>query len=457
MTYIDTHAMGDSLNRMVKLALDSGEAANFEAALALFSTYALHLDVGAGITASPSWQAALLTAANASRRTFLGGVTVSGGVNVPCCLPGARGMELGALLQEQGVRCTPARSGVPIIHIGGGEPMEGALLRTVTRGWSGGCVPASQDCPDDPTAFVLAGVVAGALAVCEVFQRVRGNNPAAGRRSVGLSLWQPGSHWLDEGAAGILPTLLPAAAWIIGLGNLGQAYLWSLGLLPYARLADVSLTLQDFDRIAPSNDSTSLLTSLTQVGKLKTREMAAWAESRGFRTRLIERAFASDFRISDEDPCVALCGTDNGLARAALEDAGFACVIEAGLGSGVSDFLAIRLHGFPQQRRARDIWSGAGAEERNLLDQPAYRDLAARGGDQCGLVQLAGRTVGAPFVGAVAGALVVAELVRLANGGGMTAVADLHLRNPDLRTVIPQPSDYGCNPGITQAELITRP
>jgi hypothetical protein len=452
MIDIDTQRLGDSLHRLAKLALDSGEAGSVEEALVLFSSYALHLEVGPGLAGSASRQAALLTAVNAARRAFLGGVTFSGADGVRCCLPGSPGADLGAMLKALGVRGAEGRPDVPVIHFGDGQPRSDVALQTIMSGWAGGCAPAGADAPaDDPDAFVLAGVVAGAISVCEAFQRVRGSNPAAGRRSVGLSLWDLGSDWTYQKARGRTPDLLPSSAWLIGLGNLGQASLWSLGLLPYARPNAVSLTLQDFDRIAVSNDSTSLLTSLNQVGRLKTREMAAWAEARGFRTRICERRFDRNFRISAEDPTVALCGVDNALARAALEDAGFECVFEAGLGNGVSDFLAIRVHSFPQRRRARDIWSKSHTSDRDLLDRPAYQDLAARGADRCGLVELAGRTVGAPFVGAIAGAMTIAELVRLANGGPITAVADLHLRVPGQRTVLLQPDGYGCNPGITEA------
>lgn len=452
MINIDTQRIGDSLHRLAKLALDSGEAGSVEEALALFSSYALHLEVGPGLTGSPSRQAALLSAANAARRSFLGGVTFSGADGVRCCLPGSPDADLGVMLKALGVRGAEARPDISVIYFGDGPPRSGAALQTIMSGWAGGCVPAGVDAPaDDPDAFVLAGVVAGAFAVCEAFQQVRGSNPAAGRRSVGLSLWDFGADWTDRTARGRTPDLLPSSAWLIGLGNLGQAFLWSLGLLPYARPDAVSLTLQDFDSIAVSNDSTSLLTSLDQVGRLKTREMAAWAEARGFRTRISERQFDGNFRVSADDPPVAICGVDNALARAALEDAGFECVLEAGLGNGVSDFLAIRFHSFPQRRRARDIWSEIHIGDRDLLDRPAYQDLAAGGADRCGLVELAGRTVGAPFVGAIAGAMTIAELVRLANGGPITAVADLHLRAPGQRTALLQPDGYGCNPGITEA------
>ncbi len=48
---------------------------------------------------------------------------------------------------------------------------------------------------------------------------------------------------------------------------------------------------------------------------------------------------------------------------------------------------------------------------------PAYQALKKAGLDSCGLTQLASRTVGAPFVGLVAGCLTIAELLRRLNGG----------------------------------------
>lgn len=449
MTFIDTHALGEGLNRMAKMALDSGEASSVEEALALFHSYSLHLEVSPDVATNVSQQAALLTAANAARRAFLGGVTVNGAAGIACLLPGWNHADLTTVLREIGVHAGPRPEGAPIIHIGAGPADGEALLRTVTHGWCGGCVPAGAEMANDPGAFVLSGIVAGAMAVCEIFQKVRRSNPAAGRRSVGLSLWDPGADWTAPDASAAPPPMLPSAAWLVGLGNLGQAFLWAIGMLDYADPGAVTLTLQDFDRIAVSNDSTSLLTSLDLVGEPKTRAVARWAETRGFRTRLIERRFAADFRLSANDPAVALCGVDNGLARAALEDVGFACILEAGLGAGVSDYLAIRLHSFPQQRKAREIWAANNAAASALLAQPAYRQLAASGADRCGLVQLAGRTVGAPFVGAIAGALTIAELVRLANGGSVTAVADLHLRSLDHSTVVRQPAGFGHNPGFT--------
>lgn len=84
---------------------------------------------------------------------------------------------------------------------------------------------------------------------------------------------------------------LPSSAWLVGIGNLGQAYLWTLGLLPYGEGA-AELVLQDMDILAPSNLSTSLLTFRDMMRKKKTRALADWAEARGFKTTIVERVRA---------------------------------------------------------------------------------------------------------------------------------------------------------------------
>lgn len=122
----------------------------------------------------------------------------------------------------------------------------------------------------------------------------------------------------------------------IGLGHLGQAYLWALGMLPDASPQEVQLVLQDYDALVLANDSPSLLPSSVLLGEKKTRAMARWCEERGFRTAIVERRFNEKCWVNDDEPHVALCGVENPMARAALEQVGFRRVIEAGLGWGTS-------------------------------------------------------------------------------------------------------------------------
>jgi hypothetical protein len=85
-----------------------------------------------------------------------------------------------------------------------------------------------------------------------------------------------------------------------------------------------------------------------------------------------------------------------------------------------------------------------------LLQQPAYRALAESGADACGLTTLAGRSVGAPFVGATAGALVVAEAIKMGMGAHSYAVIDATLRDMCRRQAIQNEKVLGAvNLGLT--------
>lgn len=437
---------GDELHRAVKLALDSGEAATVAEAIALFEGYRLAIEVGADVARSPSLQAAVLTAVNTARRCFLGGVEVAGRLDVELLVPWRRCRTLGEAVADLGGKTVGTPSpGIPYIVVGDGIEAvsdRAFAVRATFDGWAGGVAPLTaevrlaerQECPP-------AGVLAGALAVSEAFQFVRGGNAAAGRRDVGLSLWRPEPEvsWLGAEAVGPALELLPSRLWLIGLGHLGQAYLWTLGFLPYADPGALELVLQDFDTLVPANDSTSPLTSMAIIGRKKTRAMAAWCEERGFRSVISERRFAENFTVSDDEPRLALCGVDNALARAALEGVGFARVIEAGLGKGASEYLAFQLHTFPGPQTARARWGGAVKPEpaTRLLKQPAYAALAEEGIDECGLALLAGRSVGASFVGTAVAALVVAEALRLIAGGPQYGLIDGSLRALARRTAIP--------------------
>lgn len=444
----------DTLHRAVKMALDTGEVDSVASGYELFRTYRLAVAVGPEAAESPAHQAALLTAVNTARRAMLGGVAVAGDLGGPLVVPLPDCETLAEAVEKLGgrvVRELPA--GVPALTIGGGavRPDCPASLAVTFEDWRGGVIPVSDGRRlGEAKAITPAAVLAGALGVSELFQHVRGN-PMAGRRSIGLSLWAPEHAEWERAPAGPTSIVLPSRLWLVGLGHLGQAYLWTLGLLPYCEPDEVELVLQDFDRLTPANDSTSLLTSPALVGEFKTRAMARWAEARGFRTRIVERMFPGGMTVTGDEPRLLLGGVDNALARAAYEDAGFDCVIEAGLGAGPAEYLALRLHSFPASTTARAKWGGNVRAAGDPAPRGgAYDGLAADGMDACGLVRLATRTVGAPFVGATAATLVVAEVLRLLNGGPLYEVIDMTLRDPASRAAVPaRHRSNSWNPGYT--------
>lgn len=445
------------LHRLVKLAMDTGEAATVTAAERIFEGYRLAIQTGPDIAKSPTLQASLLTAVNTGRRCFLGGVEVSGTLDVPLQIPWRQCRTVAeAVIDLQGRLVDVVSPEIPRILVGDARISEGVgpfAVRATHNGWCGGVVPIDEmRSLSQAEEFTPAGILAGALGVSEAFQFVRGDNLLAGRRAVGLSLWQPDQpiSWL-ESETGPALEFLPANLWLIGLGHLGQAYLWTLGFLPYSRPEQVQLVLQDFDELEEANESTSLLTNCEIIGRKKTRAMAAWCEERGFRTRILERRFAPNFKLDDE-PLVALCGVDNPLARAALEDVGFKRVIEAGLGTGPQEYLSFQIHNFPASRSAQERWGrldrDAGSLE-HMIQQPAYQALAEEGYDQCGLTLLAGHSVGASFVGAVTSTLVIAELLRTVTGESPYEVIDGDLRSTALcRAVRGNQSQTPFNPGL---------
>ena len=448
--------VADSLNRLVKLAMDTGEAESMEDAHRLFAGYRLAVAAGDDVGRSPTHQAALLTIVNAGRRSLLGGVEVEGVEDMELLVPVPPYRSFKEAVTGLGGRAVPTvHPDAPLVAVGNASSStERAFsVRTTFEGWTAGVIPLVRDGARlaERHEFTPAGVLAGALAVTEAFHFLRGSQPAAGRREVGLSLWRPELHWQDNAASGPVITRLPAALWLIGLGNLGQAYLWTLGMLPYAAPDEAQLVLQDFDVLALSNDSTSLLTNKELLERRKTRALADWAERRGFRTTIVERPFRADFQVAPDEPALALCGVDNPLARSALEDIGFEGVIEAGLGSGTSDFLGFRTHVFPGPRKAHEVWENCDVMPGNLTDLPAYKKLAAAGLDDCGLTQLAGRTVGAPFVGATAAAIVVAETLRVINGAHGYSLIDGHLRDLTHLTAVRAQEQQFINPGTTAA------
>ncbi len=436
MTTLDS----DTLNRTLKIEMDEGRASSFEEADALTRTYRLQISLGTGIAMDLTQQAMVLTVVNAAARAFPGGVFVRTDADPVLATPWARGQHLSNALRSLGATPVGELDGsTPTIVIGDAPPPSGSIVIYPTwRGWSGGIVESPAERLEDPPGFPLAGVLAGGLAVSEAFQLVRGN-PESGRRCVGLSLWRPDLDWRGQEAIGPECLYLPANWWLLGLGHLGQAYAWAIGSLPFSDPALVQIVLQDTDTVVPANESTGMLVLPGHSGEKKTRMVAGRLEALGLTTAIVERRFDGATRRRPEEPSLALVGFDDPNPRRALELAGFERVVDVGLGSGPKQYLDILLHSLPSSIKAVEVWPEASAKRTHgLLGLPAYQTLiedtvesehVTTGAARCGLAELAGRTVGAAFVGVVAGTLAVAEPLRLLNGGRSFESISLSLRS----------------------------
>ena len=223
---------------------------------------------------------------------------------------------------------------------------------------------------------------------------------------------------------------LPAKLWLLGLGHLGQAYSWTLGLLPFTTENPATIYLQDYDVVEEANWSAGLFCESHHVGRLKTRLSAEWLEQRGFQIRLVEREFNKNTKRESHEPRVALCGFDNRESRQILEDADFELIVDAGLGASLDHFDRIVLRTFPEaSQKARDIWATpvpkSGAIDATLFEQPE---------GECGIVlqEIAGKAISSSFTGACASSLVVGEVLRAIHGGRRCEFVTLQLRDLEL-------------------------
>lgn len=435
-----TDLNAESMHRLAKMALDSGEVAAPEEAVALFSRYRLRLHLGAGWADTFAGQACFLTALNTAVRAFLGGVEVYGDLEHTLYVPLYQGRSARVVAEELGAQVSGNTvTALPTLVVGAAP--EGALPEFCVRlswdHWRFEIAPVVEGdgltCRDDNP---LAGIGAAALGVNEAFMHVRGDLAEAGRRDVGMSLWNPLAvgDWRDDAHRGPALAYLPKSLWLVGLGHLGQAYAWTLGLMPYPLKARPHVVLQDFDRAAKSNLSTCLLLWAADLLKPKVRAVASRLEAAGFTTALVERRFGAAHQVMGDEPTTALVGVDNVAARRDLDTAGFSLVVEVGLGSGYRDFRNIRLHTFPGPRQPSAIWSAESTAQAAVELNDTYRRLAEERQDSCGMTLLASRAVATPFVGALAAVLALAEVMCPLHGGLVHAVLDVQMKSLRHRT-----------------------
>ena len=331
----------------------------------------------------------------------------------------------------------------------GDAPETAGALRVTFDGWVAMTGPASQvvRLPERPYCS-LAAVLSAALAVSELFLSFAEISVEARRRTVALSLWRPELDPADPAAIGPVVGWLPADLWVLGLGHLGNAYLWALGTLPYATPCEARFFLNDFDTVEDENIETGLLFSGADVDRAKARTCAAWLERRGLQTRLLERRFDKHFRCQHDEPRLALCGFDSNPPRRELGSADFVQVIESGLGGTSNNFDTLSLHALPNPRSVHDLWPDLSDEEEERRQAQQERvaqgnEAYARSGlDECGRFELAGKSIAVPFVGAVAGCFVVAETLRLFHEGPAYTDIKLRLGGPKPHCV-PRDCRYG--------------
>lgn len=432
----------DNASRLAK-ALMEKHSITYEEAMYRLANFRLNLVCDASIAKSAAMQAALVTAVNVGLRAFHGGVYASVPANIPSLIPWPGQPFLSEVCASLGARLNQKAPPAGLQTIFFCRPVNSAPedLVVSATGWRGGVSLATNPVIiTSPIDFALGGICAGAVAVAKGFLRVSGIDCRHHGDPCGISLWNPADNWADNSLDGPELRYLPKQLWLLGLGHLGQAYLWNLGLLPYDMPQQNLVLLQDYDHVVQANLGTGVLCTQQSLGKMKTRVCADWLETRGFNTRIVERALDSHTYVGDADPRIALCGFDSAASRGMLENPGFDLVVEAGIGGELHDFDHILFHTFPgASKTPAQIWK----KEPRKNVRPAVLN-GFNPDKRCGIVAqtLAGKAISSAFVGAIAGSIVIAELLRGLHGGTRSGFLRFQVRRDKKPTVVALTENY---------------
>jgi hypothetical protein len=378
----------------------------FDEAQARLRAFKLEIFVGPHAT-SVAAHAAVLTAVSVGCRSFLGGVRVAGAVH-QCTksllpVPGETLAQKCEWLGARSFQCAPTcRIGIGSPDLAGAGP----TFYPWWNGWTAG-VRAAQSVAIGDGQNPLAGIAAGALAVAAAFEFARGRPKIV---PADVDLWgaRPSPRFEE--------VFLPNALWLVGLGNLGQAYLWAISSLPYEDPRKLLLMLQDDDHVTPENWATSVLVRDGSCGALKGKVAENWAERRSFDTRRSDRRLTARDRRADGEPMLALCGLDRVEGRRSLAAIGFATIVDAGLGRTAADFDKFAVRVFDQQHPIDKYFADqVDIKSREHPTGAAYDRLEDEIG-RCGVAEIGGASVATPYVSAVAAAIALSRAISLASG-----------------------------------------
>lgn len=424
---------GETFHRLAK-AIMIQHSCEYEKALEILGSFSLDLICDNKIHHTQSQQAAFLTAINTGKRAFLGGVTFSMPDQVKCLLPWPGNKPLNQIARELGAKEEKPSGRLKSVRIlfGSSENNDGGpAVRLCSSGWTGGFVPShTKMMVANPVDFALGGVLAAGISVSAAFLFISGLKIDSLDKPRGISLWNPSLNWFDENAWGPKLQFLPKKIWVLGLGHLGQAYLWNLGLLPYKDKP--LILLQDYDKLSEANLSAALLSTKNDLSRLKTRICSDWLNARGIQTQITERKFDENTKPVENEPRLALCGFDTALARRHLNRVGFDYVAESGLGGDISDFDTITLHTFPSSKEPQDLWK---IDSENPVSEKVIGLLSKKSKNKCGVLEVAQKAISTSFVGAVASSLVISEILRGLHGGTKHEFIMLSLRDHKLKSI----------------------
>lgn len=420
-------------SRITKAFTDAVRARSFAEAEARLDAIRVAVVVGPEQMNTRAGQAAALTAVATARKCF-GRVALVLDGDAPLLAPLPLGTTLRRAGRQLGARVV---SGIQprathTICIGVDFLSSGWKIHCWWDRWLSGTRASSRDSSGD-SGLALVGVFAAAVAMRQVFACAVAAKVLR-PRDVSVNLWEPWNS-ADLSDTGPVRFDVPDHLWFLGLGHLGQGFVWNLCLLGAKGGRAV---VQDNQMIGEENEATSLLVLPDERGEKKARLAARWLEAAGWTADIIERRHHGDIPVTVNDPPYLLCGLDRLEPRLVMARHGFEFMIDAGLGHGPSDFEGIQIRTVFRGQPVEDLWSEPASMDGDdprakILAKEAYAELEKKIG-QCGIVSFAEASTAVPFVGAAAGALVIAEAIRLASLKPIPCFMQMEMASPELVT-----------------------
>jgi len=415
------------INR-ASIAIAEKHGLELDDSLRLLNEAELWLVAGKDIATSIPLQSAYLTAINAGKRTFLKGIKCVIGKDIPNLLP-IRANSFNDLIKMYGGQIQTEKPGDTDLKLTFGKPaIDVNSFEIICNGWQAGVNVFNDrriELSSSNTNATIGGIAAAALGLFYMFNRKFGIIDHFHELSSGVSLWDLGvdEKWYKPEYEGPGEINYPKQIWCVGLGHLGQAYLWTLGLMYKNHCL---IALQDGDTIDEENLGSQVLCSKDDIGLPKARVCSQFLTSIGFQTQIIEKPFVKEDQYHDWSTAyrILLNGVDNVKTRRIIDPSCFDVSLDGGTNGKLELFDSFTMKNLGlQDKKPAEIW------EETIGNEVLHKNLYARTEKEHGCGQLINIGISTPFVGLFSAAIIVSELLRSINKGKAYSSVSVQMRD----------------------------
>jgi molybdopterin/thiamine biosynthesis adenylyltransferase len=377
-------------------------------------------------------QLAFLTTVNIARRVFLKGVN--------CVLPQntlnllkMSSLYFNDMVVKYGGKLSDNNSEENDIKILFGlECYDDNCIESISSGWRGGVNFNNQkriEIEEEMNYTTLGPVASASLACfysfCKCYNLLENNIEF----NCGITLWDLGikNDWYKQENDGPKDLNFPRNIWNLGLGHLGQAYIWTLGLMNCRDPKKVNFLLQDSDIVEAENFGSQVLSTEQYFGLPKTRPCVSFLEDLGFKTQIIEKPFINGDAEQAwmENFHFLLNGVDNVKTRISLTKNNLQLFLDGATNGRLQLFDSFTMKNISKSGKNIDeLWPDK--EENTMVLHKNLYDRYEKE-HRCGYITNHG--ISTPFIGLFSSTILIAELLRSINFGKCYSVISLQLRD----------------------------